>query len=130
MMITLLAAFLMQSATGADADADAPEVRRFDPYLLCVCKDVSDLEQVTFTGYANDAEVQLAEDGRSPLPRQATLFRVLKGPKDLASPAKVFHVTNPAKCGISFDYGKRYTIVAVKKGAELETNWCLMGKPR
>lgn len=125
-MIDLLAAVLMQGA----AEADAPAPRRFDPYLLCVCQDQSAESQVTFSGYAVDAQLILAEDGRSALPRQATIFRIEKGPKDLASPVKVWHFTKPEKCGLSFAYGRRYDIVAVKKGEEIETNWCLMGKPR
>ncbi len=125
-MIEFLAALLLQGAN----ETDAPAPRRFDPYLLCACPDVSGAEQVTFTGYASDAELTLGEDGRSALPRQATIFRILKGPKDLASPVKIWHVTKPEKCGLSFDYGKRYTVVAVKRDDELETNWCLMGKPR
>lgn len=125
-MIEILAAVLLQGA----AEADAPAPRRFDPYLLCVCKDDVAEEQVTFTGYATDAQMILGEDGRSALPRQATIFRIEKGPKDLASPVKVWHVTKPEKCGLAFAYGRRYDVVAVKKGGELETNWCLMGKPR
>jgi hypothetical protein len=125
-MIEVLAAVLMQGA----AEAEAPAPRRFDPYLLCVCQDQSGAEQVTFTGYAVDAQLILGEDGRSAQPRQATIFRIEKGPKDLATPVKIWHVTRPEKCGLSFAYGKRYDIVAVKKGEEFETNWCLMGKPR
>jgi hypothetical protein len=125
-MIELLAALMMQGA----AEAEAPAPRRFDPYLLCVCPDVSGAEEVRLTGYATDAQMILGEDGRSALPRQATIFRIEKGPKDLASPAKVWHFTKPEKCGLSFAYGRRYDIVAVKKGDEIETNWCLMGKPQ
>ena len=125
-MIEFLAALMLQGA----AEADAPETRRFDPYLLCVCKDAPGEEPVTFTGYATDAQMVLGDDGRSALPRQATIFRIEKGPKDLASPVKIWHVTKPEKCGVTFAYGRRYDVVAVKKGEELETNWCLMGKPR
>lgn len=122
-MIEFLAAVLLQGA-------DAPETRRIDPYLLCVCPDVAGAETVAFSGYASDAVMILGEDGRSAQPRQATVFRVDRGPKDLKSPVKVWHLTKPEKCGLSFAYGRRYDIVAVKKGEELETNWCLMGKPR
>lgn len=125
-MIELLASILMQGA----AEADTPAPRQFDPYLLCVCRDVAGAEQVTFAGYAVDAQLILGEDGRSAQPRQATIFRIEKGPKDLASPVKIWHFTKPEKCGLSFAYGKRYEIVAVKKGDEIETDWCLMGKPR
>ena len=125
-MIEFLVAVMMQGST----EAEDPAPRRFDPYLLCVCQEQPEGEQVTFTGYAIDAQVILGEDGRSARPRQATVFRIEKGPKDLATPVKVWHFTKPEKCGLSFAYGKRYDIVAVKKGDEIETNWCLMGKPR
>jgi hypothetical protein len=61
-------------------------------------------------------------------PRQATVFRVVKGAgADTPELTKVFHLTNPAKCGVRFDYGKRYVIVAAKKASgELETSYCLM----
>lgn len=122
-MIDLLVSMLLQGA-------DAGETRRIDPYLLCVCPDVAGVERVEFSGYASDAVMILGEDGRSAQPRQATVFRIDRGPKDLKSPVKVWHLTKPEKCGLSFAYGKRYDVVAVKKGDELETNWCLMGKPR
>jgi hypothetical protein len=122
-MFDLIAAFLLQAG-------DTPETRRIDPYLLCVCPDVSGAEKIEFTGFASDAEMILGEDGRSAEPRQATIFRIDKGPKDLKSPVKVWHLTKPEKCGVSFAYGRRYNVVAVKKGDEIETNWCLMGKPR
>jgi hypothetical protein len=125
-MIEFLAVLMLQGA----ADADAPAPRRFDPYLLCVCRDEAEAETVSFTGYATDAQMVLGEDGRSALPRQATIFRIEQGPKDLNSPVKIWHVTKPEKCGVTFAYGRRYDVVAVKKDDELETNWCLMGKPR
>ncbi len=72
----------------------------------------------------------LGPDGRTPEARQATIFRVMKGKSaDVPDPAKVWHVTNPAKCGVKFDYGKRYTVVAVKKqNGDLETSHCVMPK--
>lgn len=105
--------------------------RKIDPYALCSCKAVDESSIVRFTGTASDAEMTLGPDGLSANARQATIFRVLKGESaDAPNPAKVFHVTDPAKCGVSFDYGKRYDVIAVKKDGALETNWCLMGKPR
>ena len=70
----------------------------------------------------------LGDDGRSAKARQATIFRVLKGAgESVPDPAKVWHVTNPAKCGVTFDYGKRYDVTAVRKSSgELETNYCVM----
>ncbi len=105
--------------------------RKIDPYALCSCKPVDEKSTVRFTGYASDAEITLSDDPQKANPRQATIFRVSKGlSADVADMTKVWHVTDPAKCGIRFDYGKRYDIIAVKKSGALETDWCVMGKPR
>ena len=105
--------------------------RTIDPYALCSCKAADEKSLVRFTGYANDAEMTLSEDGLKANARQATVFRVTKGlSDDVAATTKVYHLTDPAKCGVSFDYGKRYDVVAIRKDGVLETNWCVMGKPR
>lgn len=102
-----------------------------DPYALCSCANADKSSLVKFTGIASDAQMLLGADGRSAEARQATIFRVLKGAGgDVPNPAKVWHVTDPAKCGVSFDYGKRYDVVAAKKAnGELETSYCVMPKP-
>jgi hypothetical protein len=126
MIIEAVAAYLMQAA----ADGDFRPSRAADPYALCTCPAIDKENLVTFTGIASDAEMILGEDGRSAEPRQATIFRVLKGKgADVPDPVKVWHVTNPAKCGVEFDYGKRYAIVAEKNSnGELETSYCVMPK--
>lgn len=127
MIIEAVAAILMQAAAGGDFRPS----READPYALCTCPPVDKESLVSFTGVASDAQMILGEDGRSAEPRQATIFRVLKGKSaDVPDPAKVWHVANPAKCGVKFDYGKRYAIVAEKKSnGELETSYCVMPKP-
>lgn len=126
MIEVILAVFLQTTPPG-----DFRPTRKIDPYALCSCKAADASAIVKFTGYASDAEMTLSEDPQKPNARQATIFRVTKGRgDDVAEMTKVFHVVDPAKCGISFDYGKRYEVVAVRKDGALETDWCLMGKPR
>lgn len=127
MIIEFATLLFAQSTTGSDFR----QSRQIDPYALCSCANADKSNIVSFTGYAADAEVILGEDGRSAESRQATIFRVTKGRSaDVPELAKVWHVTNPAKCGVKFDYGKRYEIIASKKeNGELETSYCLMPKP-
>lgn len=127
MIIETAVTLMLQS----QPSGDFRPIRKVDPYALCSCAAVDENSIVRFTGTASDAEMTLGPDGLSANARQATIFRVVKGESDATpNPAKVWHVTNPAKCGISFDYGKRYEVIAVKKDGALETNWCVMGKPR
>ena len=127
MIIEFVALLFAQSTAGGDFRLS----REIDPYALCSCANADKSNLVSFTGYAADAEITLGEDGHSAEARQATIFRVAKGKSvDVPELAKVWHVTNPAKCGVRFDYGKRYEIVASKKeNGELETSYCLMPKP-
>ena len=118
-------------AMQTEPTGDFRPTRKVDPFALCSCKPVDAVSLVKFSGIASDAEMTLSEDPMTANARQATIFRVLKGKSaDVLDLTKVWHVTNPAKCGISFDYGKRYDVVAVKKDGALETDWCVMGKPR
>lgn len=127
MIIETLIATALQSTTSGEIRP----ARQIDPYALCSCAGVDKAPLVSFTGIASDAQMTLGPDGRSALPRQATIFDVVKGKSaDVPNPAKVFHVTDPAKCGVKFDYGKRYVVTAVKtENGELETSYCLMPKP-
>ena len=120
---SLLSLFLQ-----AQPSADFRPMREVDPYALCSCANKTDGERVNFTGIVTDAELMLGADRRSTQPRQATIFRVLKGGgENVPDPAKVWHVTDPANCGVTFDYGKRYEIVAVENDrGELETSYCVM----
>ncbi len=122
---TLVAIALQSSPSGEIRPA-----RRIDPYALCSCANTDKSNLVSFTGIASDALMILGPDGRSAEARQATIFRVVKGKSaDVADPAKVWHVTDPAKCGVKFDYGKRYAVTAIKnENGELETSYCVMPK--
>ncbi len=126
----ILPALAFLAAAAAPAPGFSPN-RTIDPYALCSCKNVDTSSTIAFTGIASDAVMTLAPDGRSAEARQATVFRVLKGVSaDVPETVKVYHLTNPEKCGVKFDYGKRYAVVAIKKAnGELETSWCVMPKP-
>jgi len=112
----------------AQPNADFRPMREVDPYALCSCANKTEGERVTFIGVVTDAELTLGADRRSAQPRQATIFRVLKGAGEKVSdPAKVWHVTDPSKCGVTFDYGKRYEVVAIEnEKGDLETSYCVM----
>lgn len=127
MIIEIIAVFLAQAAQTGDFRPS----RQVDPYALCSCANADKSNLVSFTGIASDAQMTLGADGRSAEARQATIFRVLKGKgADVPDPAKVWHVTDPAKCGVKFDYGKRYQVTAVKKeNGDLETSYCVMPRP-
>ena len=123
MVFESLAVLFLQAAPG-----DIRPTRTIDPYALCSCARAEEGTRVEFTGVASDAQMTLGADGRSAEPRQATIFKVLRGKSaDVSDPAKVWHVTDPAKCGVKFDYGKRYDVVALKKpNGDLETSYCVM----
>ena len=109
--------------------ASSPPRDYSKPPPKCICgttpKDV-----IVFKGIVEDAQVFLNADGTDVLRRQATIFRVTDPGKDkVPSPAKVWHVTNPDDCGLTFNYAKEYTVVARRVNGELETNSCLTKIP-
>jgi hypothetical protein len=127
-MIAFTAAFVLLQSVSEPPQLRTPP--KGDPYAKCVCEEVDPASLVSFTGIVSDAQVLLGEDGRSPAEKQATIFRVVKTLKgDVSSPAKIWHLTAPEKCGVTFDYGKRYTVVAMQSGDTLETSWCIAPKP-
>ena len=127
-MIEIAAAMMLLQGASAPPQLRTPP--QSDPYARCVCVDVDQSTLVSFTGVVVDAQLLLGEDGRSPADRQATIFRVVKTLKgEVASPARIWHVTAPENCGVTFDYGKRYTVVAINNDGAFETNWCVAPKP-
>ena len=76
-----------------------------------------------------DAKVILGADGRSVEDRMATIFDV-KSSNDssISGRTAVWHSIDEDSCGVSFDYGKKYTVRARwSDNEELETDACLMG---
>ncbi len=114
-----------------EPDIMTPPVLRKVEISKCVCRDNPEIETVSLKGLVVDAEVSLGPDGKTAADRQATFFNVfVSDEKQLRGRTKVWHLTDPDNCGISFDYGRQYSI-AVRKNdeGELETDLCL-AKPK
>lgn len=110
-------------------EAPAPPDERRAP-SRCRCEAANVAVDVVFEGVAFDAIVLLSENGRDPLPRQATLFHVarkLRG--EVGAKEKVWHVVDQDACGVAFAYGRRYTVKARKTKDGLETDSCLLNAP-
>lgn len=125
LLITATAMMAQESAANT-----VPEIEDKTNFILCGCAKAAAPDMI-LEGLVVDAEVTLAPGGRSPNERQATIFNVLKATgedltKAIDGRTRIFHNTTPGACGVTFDYGKRYS-VAVRKtetGA-LETDLCL-----
>ncbi|NWG72462.1 MAG: hypothetical protein HXY23_12780 [Parvularculaceae bacterium] len=111
-MFAMLAAALL-------APADAP--------FLCVCSANAKPVDIEFEGVAVDAALVALKDGVGVEPRQATIFRVTRAFKGEAkTPMKVWHLTNPQRCGVKFNYAASYRVKARVKNGAVETDACLM----
>ncbi len=99
----------------------------FKPSSKCACKE-EDVASLIIEGLVIDAELTLAPDRRSTNDRRATIFNVIvNNEADIKGRTKVWHVSNPDQCGVSFDYGKKYKIALRKtEEGQLETDACLM----
>ncbi len=124
MLISLLSVVtLAQSAS--DLAAPPIQIRKAPE---CTCTDETPDGVLVLSGLVVDAELTLAEDGRSPNERQATIFDVsAANALNARGRTKIWHSTNPASCGLTFDYGLQYS-VAVRRteNGALETDECLM----
>jgi len=134
MLIAALSATLgatLGAALAAQASApslsEPPPIRRLQA-PQCVCAGAPPSDYVVLEGLVVDAEVTLAASGRAANARQATIFDVAQAVEDVAAGrTRVFHTTNAEDCGISFDYGRRYSVAVRRTEAdELETDACLM----
>ncbi len=95
----------------------------------CTCPaDAS--HEVTLSGYVVDAKIILGADRRSVEDRMATIFDVSSSSDgSISGRTAVWHAIEEDSCGVSFDYGKKYTVYARRDDAgELETDSCLMGR--
>lgn len=118
----LLLTIMMQSS---DAYNAPPVLKK---YSDCTCPaDVS--PDITLSGYVIDAKVILGADRRSVEDRMATIFDVkTSDDSSVTGRTAVWHTTSEDSCGVSFDYGKKYTVYARRDDeGELETDSCLMG---
>ena len=116
------ALFLLPMALQASADAP----RRPDPYLYCGCSEERKKWEFEFTGIVTDADLRLAPGGRSTLPRQGTIFDIVRSDKsDLGETIKVWHLTDPKSCGVSFAYGRRARVRVRSAEDGWETDYCI-----
>lgn len=116
---------LLLAVVAQDADLTyAPPIRKPPSDCTCPANVRSD---VVFSGYVVDAEMRLAADKLSVEDRMATVFDVKESNDgDVSGRTRVWHDVSEAKCGVSFDYGKKYTVAARRNDeGELETDQCL-----
>lgn len=98
-----------------------------DAPFLCTCANNATPADIEFRGVAVDAVLVAAEGGTKVELRQATVFRVTRVIKgEAASPMKVWHLTNPGRCGVTFNYASTYRVKARLKNGRAETDLCLM----
>lgn len=124
--ILLLAA--AQAGSPGDLAAPPPLPMRDAPAIRCACPAQEPVERIVFTGIVVDAELRVDASGRAVEPRQATVFRLIRADDpSLETPVKVWHPIESERCGLSFDYGRQYTLAArrTETGA-LETDQCLL----
>ena len=96
------------------------------PAAVCVCTARSRKPDIEFRGVAVDGAFVVAPDGAAD-PRQATIFRVVKAFKgEAATPMKVWHLRNPERCCVIFNYASTYEVKARLKAGKAETDLCLM----
>ena len=121
-------AFLLSTALHAGTPYTAPPPPALPGQESCVCPAYSDSD-LTISGFVVDAQMILGADRRSVEERMATIFDVTQSsdPK-FTGRVKVWHNVSEAQCGVSFDYGKKYSVPARYNDAgDLETDKCLMG---
>lgn len=125
-----IGAALFAQSSNADLTAPPKVYGQGSTEPQCICTDETPTEFIKLKGLVVDAEVTLASNGRSTNDRQATIFDVAHSSNDgVKGRTKVWHSTLVGQCGVSFDYGRRYTLAARKnETGELETNECLMRK--
>ena len=94
----------------------------------CTCPATGDSD-LTVTGFVIDAEVILGADRRSVEDRMATIFDVTSSSdSSVSGRTKIWHNVSEASCGVTFDYGRKYSVPArYDEDGALETDSCLMG---
>lgn len=105
----------------------APTIRKAPEAPKCTCPDSYEAGAIMLKGIVVDAEMTAAADGRSANDWMATIFDVVYASDGSAKGrTRVWHSNAPGKCGLTFDYGRKYAL-AVREGANgYETDKCLM----
>lgn len=125
MLIAFLAAFAAAQVSPADLAAPPPLYPERPARPACACSEETPANVTTIEGLVVDAEVTLGVDGRSVNDRQATIFEVARAVNPDGR-VKIWHSTIDAQCGVTFEYGRKYKIVARQaKNETLETDACL-----
>jgi hypothetical protein len=126
-----LGVFIAALSTPAAADGalEAPEAKPLPGIRAsCPCRDEIPADVLIVEGLVVDAEASLDPDRRAPNDRQATIFDIFRASRgDHSDRTKIWHSTNTNKCGVVFDYGRRYVVAAREnEDGALETDKCLM----
>lgn len=118
--------FLLAAMQGADLTAP-PAVIEDNPDCTCPAGSAADL---VLSGYVIDAIIIPGADLRTYEARMATIFDVSSSSDEgVTGRTEVWHAFGEAACGVSFDYGKKYTVSARwSEDGEIETDACLMGQ--
>lgn len=125
MLTAFLAAFAAAQISPADLAAPPPLYPERRPRPACACPAEAPANLTAIEGLVVDAEVTLGADGRSVNDRQATIFEVASGINP-GGRVKIWHSTIEAQCGVTFEYGRKYKIVARQDDEGLlETDACL-----
>lgn len=119
-------AFLLSMALQAPSPYTPPPTIPGRPACECPANVSPD---VTVSGYVVDAQVVLGADRRSVEERMATIFDVTQASDpSIGGRTKVWHNVSEESCGVTFDYGRKYSVPArYDENGELETDSCLMG---
>ncbi len=125
--MTLFALLLSMALQSADPYAPPPLLGQDESDCACPAGSEAD---VTVSGYVIDAKVILGADRRSVEDRMATIFDVAdSSDPDISGRTAVWHTVDEDSCGVTFDYGKKYSVPArYNDDGELETDSCLMGE--
>ncbi len=123
----IFAAMAGLSAGQAPDLTEPPKLKEVTQSCVCPSRVSAD---VTFKGFVIDAKVILGSDRRSVEDRMATIFDVnYSDDSKVTGATPVWHHVSESACGVTFDYGKNYTVAARwGENGELETDQCLMGE--
>ncbi|MEO1136355.1 MAG: hypothetical protein AAFW68_07065 [Pseudomonadota bacterium] len=120
----MLALLFMIAFQNADPLTEPPALK---DESACICPALKEKPDVTLSGHVVDARVILSADQRSVEDRMATIFDVKTSDAGLTGRTAVWHDVSDAKCGVTFDYGKNYSVAARRgENGDLETDRCLM----
>ena len=126
MLLTLAASLFLAQQVGSDGPPEVREAPKADPHLRCRCSDEPEEGLISVTGVVKDARLTLAPGGKSVIDRQETIFQLIRASEDgLDAEVAIAHPIKPENCGVMFDYGRQYTVMARTVDGELETDWCI-----